>query len=60
MQIAAIKVDLAQIGTQVVASFNTSVKPTVNFTLSDYIIQLTAIGQHVLDKIGVDYPTALK
>ena len=45
-------------GAQVVSSFNTLVKPVVNSTLSDYIIQLTGIEQHFLDNMGVDYQAA--
>ena len=60
IQIAAVKVDLSPSGAQVVSSFNTLVKPTINPALSDYIIQLTGIEQHVLDEMGVDYPAALQ
>jgi inhibitor of KinA sporulation pathway (predicted exonuclease) len=60
IQIAAVKVELGQTGAQVVSSFNTLVKPTINPTLSDYIIELTGIEQHVLDEMGVDYPAALQ
>jgi len=60
IQIAAVKVDLSQAGAKVVSSFNTLVNPSINPTLSDYIIELTGIEQHVLDEMGVDYPAALQ
>jgi inhibitor of KinA sporulation pathway (predicted exonuclease) len=60
IQIAAVKVELDQTGAQVVSSFNTLVKPTINPSLSDYIIELTGIEQYVLDEMGVDYPAALQ
>jgi len=60
IQIAAVKVELTQKGAQVISSFNTLVKPSINPTLSDYIIELTGIEQHVLDEMGVDYPAALQ
>jgi inhibitor of KinA sporulation pathway (predicted exonuclease) len=59
IQIAAVKVELTLSGAQVVSSFNTLVKTVINPTLSDYIIQLTGIEQHVLDDMGVDYQAAL-
>lgn len=59
IQIAAVKVDLNLSGAQVVSSFNTLVKPVINPSLSDYIIQLTGIEQNVLDNMGVDYQAAL-
>jgi inhibitor of KinA sporulation pathway (predicted exonuclease) len=59
IQIAAVKVDLNLSGAQVMSSFNTLVKPVINPNLSDYIIQLTGIEQHVLDDMGVDYQAAL-
>lgn len=59
IQIAAVKVELSLSGAQVVSSFNTLVKPVINPTLSDYIIQLTGIEQRVLDDMGVDYRDAL-
>ena len=60
IQIAAVKVELAQAGAKVVSSFNTLVKPTRNPIISDYIVELTGIEQHVLDEMGVDYPAALQ
>jgi len=60
IQIAAVKVVLSQTGAQVVSSFNTLVKPLINPDLSDYIMQLTGIEQHVLDDMGVDYQAALQ
>jgi inhibitor of KinA sporulation pathway (predicted exonuclease) len=60
IQIAAVKVELSHTGVQVVSSFNTLVKPIINPILSDYIIELTGIEQHVLDEMGVDYPAALQ
>jgi inhibitor of KinA sporulation pathway (predicted exonuclease) len=59
IQIAAVKVDLTPSGAHVISSFNTLVKPIINPNLSDYIIQLTGIEQHVLENMGVDYPAAL-
>ena len=53
------KVDLTPSGAQVISSFNTLVKPIINPNLSDYIIQLTGIEQHVLENMGVDYQAAL-
>ena len=60
IQIAAVKVELSLTGAQVVSSFNTLVKPVINPTLSEYIIQLTGIEQHVLDDMGVDFQAALQ
>jgi inhibitor of KinA sporulation pathway (predicted exonuclease) len=60
IQIAAVKVDLNPSGAQVISSFNTLVKPVINPILSDYIIQLTGIEQHVLEDMGVDYQAALQ
>jgi inhibitor of KinA sporulation pathway (predicted exonuclease) len=59
IQIAAVKVDVNPSGAQVLSSFNTLVKPSINPILSEYIIQLTGIEQHVLDDMGVDYQAAL-
>lgn len=60
IQIEAVKVELDQTGAQVISSFNTLVKPTINPTLSDYIIELPGIEQYVLDDMGVDYQAALQ
>jgi inhibitor of KinA sporulation pathway (predicted exonuclease) len=60
IQIAAVKVEIGLTGVTVLSSFNTLVKPIINPTLSDYIIQLTGIEQHVLDDMGVDYQAALQ
>ena len=60
IQIAAVKAEIDANGAKVISSFNTLVKPTINPTLSDYIIQLTGIQQHVLEDMGVDYPAALQ
>jgi inhibitor of KinA sporulation pathway (predicted exonuclease) len=59
IQIAAVKVELSLSSAQVVSSFNTLVKPVINPTLSDYIIQITGIEQRVFDDKGVDYQAAL-
>ena len=58
IKIAAVKVALSLSGAQLVFSFNTLVKPVINSTLSDYIIQLTGIEQHISDNMGVDYQAA--
>ncbi|WP_339720599.1 3'-5' exonuclease [uncultured Paraglaciecola sp.] len=59
IQIAAVKVALSLSGAQVISSFNTLVKPVINPNLSDYIIKLTGIEQHVLDDMGIDFQGAL-
>ena len=35
-------------------------KPIIDPTLSDYIIELTTVGQDVLDEMEVDYLAALQ
>jgi len=59
IQIAALKVAINTSGAEVISSFNTLVKPTINPCLSDYIVQLTGIEQHVLDNMGIDFQAAL-
>ncbi|MGJ8680477.1 3'-5' exonuclease [Paraglaciecola sp.] len=60
IQIAAIKVRLDLTELDITSSFNCLVKPKVNNILSDYIIELTGIEQHVLDEMGVDFPAVLQ
>lgn len=60
IQIAAAKIDVSSNGVRVISSFNALVKPVINPTLSDYIIQLTGIEQQMLDEMGIDYPSALQ
>lgn len=60
IQIAAVKVVVSQSGATVVSSFNTLVRPAINPTLSEYIIQLTGIEQQVLDNMGIDFQAALQ
>lgn len=52
IQTAAVDIELRLSGAHVVSSFNTLVKPVINQTLSNYIIHLTSIEQHVLDDMG--------
>lgn len=60
IQVAAVKVELSNTGVEILSSINMLVKPTINPTLSDYVIALTGIEQQVLDDMGVDFPAALQ
>ncbi|MCF2947255.1 exonuclease domain-containing protein [Paraglaciecola aquimarina] len=60
IQIAAIKVQIDLTELKIISSFNCLVKPKINSKLSDYIIDLTGIEQHVLDEMGVDFPAVLQ
>jgi inhibitor of KinA sporulation pathway (predicted exonuclease) len=60
IQIAAVKVQINPNSVRVISSLNTLVRPIVNPTLSDYIVELTGIEQQVLDDMGIDYQAALQ
>lgn len=59
IQLAAVKLAISQQGAIIVSTFNELVKPHVNSTLSDYIIELTGINQNTIDEMGVDFQSAL-
>lgn len=59
IQLAAIKLQVENRTIQVLESFNELVKPTINPTLSEYIVQLTGIKQSILDEMAVDFASAL-
>jgi inhibitor of KinA sporulation pathway (predicted exonuclease) len=59
IQLAAVKVTIGQQGATIVSTFNELVKPSINSTLSDYIIELTGINQTTIDEMGVDFRSAL-
>ncbi len=59
LQVAALKVELHSKGLDVIEQFNTLIKPRINPTLSDYIIELTGITQSHIDCYAVDLSSAL-
>lgn len=59
IQLAAIKVCLVNQELKITESFNELVLPRINPQLSDYVVQLTGIEQHMLQDLAVDFPSAL-
>ena len=59
IQLAAIKVSLIDQQLNITESFNELVMPRINTELSDYVVQLTGIEQHMLLDLAVDFPSVL-
>ncbi len=57
VQIGAVKVVVSE-DFREIDSFRTYVRPHVNPTLSDYLIELTGITQEMVDNEGVSFPDA--
>lgn len=59
IQLAAVRLELGEDGVESLSSFNELVKPVINPTLSDYIVNLTGISQGIVDDLGVDFSSAM-
>jgi inhibitor of KinA sporulation pathway (predicted exonuclease) len=59
IQLAAVRLEEEQGQFQIRETFNQLIVPNINPILSDYIVKLTGINQHLLDQTGVDFAAAL-
>ncbi|MBU2884065.1 exonuclease domain-containing protein [Psychrosphaera sp. B3R10] len=59
IQLAALKIEVCDTGCQILESFSRHIKPIINPTLSQYVIDLTGITQTLIDQKGVSFPAAI-
>lgn len=60
IQIAAVRVQALGSDISIKETFNELVQPSINKQLSDYVIALTGIEQHMLEEFAVDFPSSLQ
>lgn len=59
IQLAALKIEVRNTGCQTLESFSRHIKPTINPSLSQYVMDLTGISQTLIDQNGVSFSAAI-